>query len=763
MEHLGAGTSSVIPSMGAPLSPQASSAPASNDDNDAPSSPPTASEVGHAATMEPLNELEGRLADVSAVLSSPGGSEAGGLRDDARSPATTASASHLSDASVSSVSQNVPAGGVYDAIGDEDHHDGADGSGLVQFAIERRVPTFDLDDDDDDGADAANNAHRYPASPSADDASHSTATADETDLMGLFSGDRGGAGGGGDHAAHGPIPADHSTNSDTHGRIDPDTSGLRLDLDGLSGYDPHPPTHHSSSGEIENRSKWDEARLTKSSSGGYPVQVAGASQHQPQDAGAGSSNQNLPDFVRKAQQRQQHEIEQMQSELSTPPPAKSNQAQRRRPRPWDDLNDTSVHDDTYDDDDDDAHAYAAENGYATTVTMQHQRDGTVPPSTLQDQPKENTPLLSNQRRRQMGNAKNTSAPDDDGNANGNSWSSVGASMRFRNPLQSRRSATPVSHNGSGSGIGSGSGAYAASAIASTVHTDTTTSTSAHRFQWRPGGDLMASHTAGRDDDDDAQSWTAGSVVREFVRPLWNRHPDSDNGGILGRSPSFAYALTGRPQTKARFSLGLATLCCLHFGAMMIFDLYYLYFNWSTETDGPAPWCSADGFLANPLVGPPASTLTYFGALSGIRLLYLSEMWRVLTSLALSTSLVQLVLHLAVLQFGTFKGYVAGLERRWSSKATFALYLICCFCGAASSAALDYPANLTGLVSAGLCGLLSASLAEGWLSSVREMRSDRLDYGSGNGHGHGHSARSSLAKILLRPGKAHLYIGFQSLF
>ena len=191
--------------------------------------------------------------------------------------------------------------------------------------------------------------------------------------------------------------------------------------------------------------------------------------------------------------------------------------------------------------------------------------------------------------------------------------------------------------------------------------------------------------------------------------------------------------------------------------MTVFDLYYLYFNWSTETDGPAPWLSSDGFLANPLVGPRASTLTYFGALSGIRLLYSSEMWRVLTSLSLSTSLLQLALHLTVLQFGTFKGYVAGLERRWSSKATFALYLICCFCGAASSAALDYPANLTGLVSAGLCGLLSASLAEGWLSSVREMRADRLD---GPDNGHGHSARSSLAKILLRPGKAHLYIGLE---
>ena len=772
MEHLGgegsiAGTSSVVPSTGgdeeaaaAPMSPQFSSiGPTIAEEEDPPASPPTASEVGQAAVaanLEPLDELEGQLADVSAVLSSPNGSEHGasgaragaaGAAERGLSPTSMASQSDASVSASSAASQQVPAGGVFDT----GNYDDDGGDGLMQFPIERRVPTFDLDDEDETDA---QQLHRYPASPDEDDASHSTATADETDLMGLFSGDRGmergtAAGTGAHvHESH-AVPA-------SNGRIDPDTSGLRLDLDGLSGYDPHPPPSSSSP---DSRTKWDEARLTKSSSGGYPAQtLASASRPPPQDVGAEPSNQqnqnqnNLPDFVRKAQQRQQQEDARLQSDSLTPTHAnsKDGQQQRRRPRPWDDLNETSVHDDTYEDYEDDA-ANVAENGYVT-LAMQHQRDGSVPPNNLQEQPKESTPLLSNQRRRHMGNGSDNTDGGSSSHVNGSSWSSVGASMRFRNPLQSRRSATPVSHNGSGSG--SGSGNYAASAIASTVHTDATMSTLTSRFKWRPGGDLTAHADH---NDDDAQSWTAGSVVKEFVRPLWNRDREDSNDGI-GRSASFAYALTNRPQSRASFSFGLAVLCCLHFGSMVVFDLYYLYFNWSTGTDGPSAWLSSGGFVANPLIGPPASTLTYFGALSGIRLLLSSEIWRVLTSLALSTSIIQLALHLIVLRFGTFKGYIAGLERRWSSKATLALYLICSFCGSVCSVAMDYPANLTGLVSAGLCGLLSASLAEGWLSSVREMRSDRLGYShDGSSESYGRDARSSLAKILLRPGKAHYYI------
>jgi hypothetical protein len=182
------------------------------------------------------------------------------------------------------------------------------------------------------------------------------------------------------------------------------------------------------------------------------------------------------------------------------------------------------------------------------MQQQQQRDGSAPPTTLQEQPKESTPLLSNQRRRHMRDGSDST--DATSNANGSSWSSVGASMRFRNPLQSRRSATPVSYNGSGSG--SGSGNYAASAVASTVHTDATASTLTSRFKWRPGGDLTA-HAD--NNDDDAQSWTAGSVVKEFVRPLWNRDREDNHDGI-GRSASFAYALRTDRNLEPALALAL---------------------------------------------------------------------------------------------------------------------------------------------------------------------------------------------------------------
>ena len=489
------------------------------------------------------------------------------------------------------------------------------------------------------------------------------------------------------------------------------------------------------------------------------------------------------------------------------------QPRRRRPRPWDELNETSVNDDDDDDHDYDydTHGYDVEegNGYVSLSMQRNTNRGggaaaaaaagegnggnvvgnggtctgsshahAAPPNTMQEQPKESTPLLSKQRRRNDHGGGGTSSG---GSVAGSSWSSVGASMRFRNPLSRRptRSASRASHgagsrSGSG-GIGAGSdGNYAPSTATSNANTDVTTNTArtdrtfgSGVFKWRPGGDLMPSRSRAADEDD--ESWTAGSVVKEFLGNPWNRHGRSSSAGGsvlnepsgIGKNPSFAYA--ARPQSRAGFSLGLSILCSFHFGIMALHDIIKLYMSWSTDVDGDAMWLSSAGLVANPLVGPPASTLTTFGATSGVRLLLSSEMWRVLTSLTLSTSIAQLALHLTVLRFGTLSGYLPSMERRWSSKATMALYVICCLCGAATSTALDYPADVTGLVGAGLLGILSASLAEGWLSAVKEMRSDRLgaDF-TGEGGCRNGTTRSGIAKILLRPGKAHLHIGLEFL-
>ena len=691
---------------------------------------------------------------------------------------------------------------------------------------------------------------RYPGDGSEDDGD---GTATTVDIAGLFSGRRErtggneqeeGAGAGAGAGADGnEDDVDEDEDEEEEEDFGPASSALpapsrllRLDLDGLAGFDPSPPTPPDASATM-----FEAAILTKGSDGTYPAHnlssaaapgVAPARSHDSSPAwgqgggeegglplppsrgasssgagssGAGAGGGGLPAFVRRAAEAGAADMAAAAARTAAlrpptapagandaaPPPVPGNgegggkatspgPARRRRPRPWDDLNETSFRSALTDDlgleleieeDPEGDPYYDVEGGTGLARGQQRTQAQTQTPQQRSGgggggggagggggrdadarEPGERTPLLSG-------------GGGEDGMRFRSSWQR-GAASAAAYAASFAAAASEVNAGGGGGGGGGGAESTA------------TGSTFGAALKWRgmEGGQLRKTSNA------DEESVAFGSVVKDFIRPLarfgggGGGDNDGDDGGWMSGKHAAAYGAirasgsgafyASRPQKGATFSLALSALTCLHFLVMAFYDIYALVYGWETGFGrSTSRWLSGDGLLANPLIGPPASTLTTYGALSGVRLLLNSEIWRVVASLSLSTSLLQLFLHLEMLKFGELSGFIPGMERRWSSKATAALYLICATCGAVAVVAFDHPADVTGLVPAGLCGLLAAGLAESWLSSIREYRSDRLgaafDYSGGKQKGHPpKSYGSGVTKILLRPGRTHVYLALE---
>lgn len=172
--------------------------------------------------------------------------------------------------------------------------------------------------------------------------------------------------------------------------------------------------------------------------------------------------------------------------------------------------------------------------------------------------------------------------------------------------------------------------------------------------------------------------------RSSIHPLWDL-PDNDDN----------IPLKGGNSRRLWHNYGVVAISGFWLSMMGLHDLYLGYIAMRRGVDPlyPVGWLS----LSFPFLGPSARTLSRFGAFIPAKLILSREVWRFVSALFLSTSVVEFMVVLWAWSF---------LRRAGIAPSILGIYLLAALTGEIWMVAFN-PHGISGAVPFGTCGVLCA--------------------------------------------------------
>jgi len=157
--------------------------------------------------------------------------------------------------------------------------------------------------------------------------------------------------------------------------------------------------------------------------------------------------------------------------------------------------------------------------------------------------------------------------------------------------------------------------------------------------------------------------------------------------------------------NVKASFALAVIYNLHYFSAAIYDFVVPHNIWFSKI----------GLLVNPWIGPSPQTLSKFGILNPAKIIYDDEYWRFITCITLSSNFAQLILNLMTLLL-----IASRMERKYGSKTIVFLYIPSSLISALLTGSFR-PIYISTCASAGIVSIVSATILESHLFSIREKR------------------------------------------